>query len=342
MPVPLVNQWFLRAAAAVVVVAVPAVPWSAAASEDAPRTLFRFDEQITESSGLVDLGDRVLTINDSGDDAVVYVVDAGTGATVGRTTYAEEVTDVEAITRGPDGDVWVGDIGDNDAVRSGVRVFRIDRPADGDRSVEATSYDLVYSEGARDAETLLVSPQGRVYVVSKGLFSGQVWAAPEELRTDRPNPLRPVADVGGLVTDGAWFPDGRHVVLRDYDVAYLYEVRGGGAEWEQVNRFDVPDLEQAEGIAVRGDGRSLLVSSEGQRQPVKQVPIPRDVLARMAPERAGSASPDDGASSAPGAEGKGLGALVAGGAPLRRALLIVTTAVLCGVLARRLWRSRDR
>ena len=35
--------------------------------------MFRFDDEVTESSGLVDLGSRVLTVNDSGDVRTVYL-----------------------------------------------------------------------------------------------------------------------------------------------------------------------------------------------------------------------------------------------------------------------------
>ena len=195
-----------------------AVPVAAPAPvETRAEEVFRFaDPAIDESSGLVDLGDTVLTVNDSGDDAVVYVVDKASGETVGRTTYADEVVDVEAMAMGPDGDVWVGDIGDNRAHRVSVAVYRLPPVTPGDRTVTAERFDLVYAGGPRDAEALLVHPEtGRLSVVSKSLFTGEVFEAPRRLRADRPNRLRRVGRVGGLVTDGAWFDDGRHVVLRD-------------------------------------------------------------------------------------------------------------------------------
>jgi hypothetical protein len=308
----------------------------APAAPAAPEEVFRFDEQVTESSGLVDLGSRVLTVNDSGDDAVVYVVDPRTGATVGRTTYAEEAIDVEAVTLGADGDVWVGDIGDNAGTRTGVVVHRIERPGDGDRRVEAATYDLVYRGGARDAETLLVSPRGRVHVVSKGFLGGQVWQAPVALREDGPNVLTPVGDVGGLVTDGAWFPDGRHVVLRDYDSAVVYDV--SGEAWRRVGSVRLPDQGQGEGVAVRRDG-SLLISSEGERQPVVQVPLPRRLTQQVEPARdeegAGDESADDGL-------GAGLGGLVEGGSGPRRVIGAVIAVVVLLALGRRFLRLRQR
>jgi hypothetical protein len=322
---------------AVAMIVAPAAPHG-------QEEVFRFDEQVTESSGLVDLGDRVLTVNDSGDDAVVYVVDPSSGETVGRTTYADEVEDVEAITTGPDGDVWVGDIGDNAGSRTGIRVHRIERPGDGDRRVESTSYELVYRAGPRDAETLLVSPRGRLLVVSKGFLRGQVWQAPAQLREDRPNVLRRLDDVGGMVTDGAWFPDGRHVVLRDYESASVYEVTA--SRWRRVGGMRLPEQKQGEGIAVRGDGR-LLISSEGRRKPVLAVPLPAELSSKLdagSDARESSPGAEEGASGRDADEvpGTGLGAAVEGGGDARRVVGAVIAAVLLLVLGRRFLRLRSR
>ena len=50
--------------------------------------------------------------------------------------------------------------------------------------------------GPRDAESLLADPAtGRLYVVSKGVFGGAVYAAPERLSARRPNRLEEVGPV---------------------------------------------------------------------------------------------------------------------------------------------------
>lgn len=250
-------------------------------------TLFTLqDPAITESSAVVEVRrpHRVLTINDSGDGPYVYVIDPRTGRTVGRSSYDGDAVDVEALTRGRDGEVWVGDIGDNSAVRAGVQVYRLPKLTDGDREVPSTRYDLVYKGGARDAEALLVHPRtGRVYVVSKSLFGGQVFAAPADLRDDRPNLLRPIGRAPGIITDGAFFPDGRHAVLRDYSRAFIFDTTQ--QPWRRIDSVELPNQPQGEGIDVRAGGRSLLVSTEGASEPVQVVALPPRVLAELAPPR---------------------------------------------------------
>lgn len=299
------------------------------------------DPAVDESSAVVEVGRgaarRVLTINDSGDGPVVYVIDPRTGRTAGRSTYDGDAVDVEALAPGRGGEVWVGDVGDNGSVRAGVQVYRLPSLRDGDREMPSTRYDLAYPGGARDAETLLVDPRtGRVFVVSKEVLGGQVFAAPRRLRTDRPNLLTPVGRAPGIVTDGAFFPDGHHVVLRDYSRAYVLDTTR--LPWRPVAGFELPDQPQGEGIAVRRDGRSLLVSSEGERQPVQVVRIPRQVLSAMAP----ASSP---APVAPDQQGPRLRALAQEGAvPWRLVGVILGSCTLAalGFRLRRVSRRRGR
>ncbi len=249
--------------------------------------LFAFaGDDVVESSGLVDRGGTVLTVNDSGDDAVVYGVDAATGRTTTRTTYADAVTDVEALAPGAHGTVWSGDIGDNRADRDDVSVYRV-RPTGGARPGQR--YRLAYPDGPRDAETLLVQPRTqRVFVVSKSVFGGTVYAAPRRLRTgDRPNRLTAFARVPGLVTDGAFWPDGRHVVLRTYDSATVYTFPG----FQPTGTVRLPAQPQGEGISVGVDGR-VLVSSEGLHAEVLRVRLPRAGPRTDAPRPAVRPAPD--------------------------------------------------
>jgi hypothetical protein len=248
--------------------------------------LFTIDgDEIIESSGLVDTDRVVYTANDSGSHAIVYGLDPGSGRTVSRTTYADDVDDVEALAPGADGTVWAGDIGDNAQRRDDVTVHHVD-PRDGQH--RGTPYALVYPDGAHDAETLLVHPRtGRVFVVSKSVFGGTVYAAPRDLVPGgKTNRLRVFARVSGLVTDGAFFPDGRHVVLRTYGTASVYTFPG----FELVGTVDLPGQRQGEGISVSPAGRVLL-SSEGVRAAVLQIQLPAALTAATASPPADASGP---------------------------------------------------
>jgi hypothetical protein len=298
------------------------------------ETLFSFaDPEIVESSGLVAAGERVWTVNDSGDIGRVFTVDTATGETVGVTYWSDGPEDVEALAPAGPGHVWVADIGDNTASRDSVQVTRVP-VGDGDRTVDEEDIDLVYPDGARDAEALLVHPRtGRIHVVTKGVFAGEVWAAPPETADDAPNRLGLVGQVVGLVTDGAFFPDGHHVVLRTYSRAAVYTF----PDLEAVGSWDLPEQQQGEGIAVTPD-RELLISSEGTDAPVLSVAVPPRIERAMAASSP-SPSPTPSATAGPTPEEGETTARDAAGLPERRAWNWVVGGVV-GLLALGvLWRS---
>ena len=271
-----------RAALAALVLLLGVAPAAAADGTLVPsQKLFTFQgHDVYESSGLVDRGSIVWTNNDSGDQAVIYGVDPRTGRTVEKTKYAGSVSDVEAIAPGSHGTIWAGDIGDNQARRDDVAVYRVTPGHDGD----APTYPLVYPDGPHNAEALLVQPRTqRVFVVTKSAFGGTVFVAPRDLREGRENRLRPFARVAGLVTDGTFYPDGRHVLLRTYGTASVYTFPA----FELVGTVTLPAQPQGEGISVSQSGR-VLVSSEGAQTDVLQVGLPASLTE---PSRSPVASP---------------------------------------------------
>ncbi len=246
--------------------------------DPAGTPVLRFeDPAIVESSGLVVRPDGLfLTVNDSGDAGRVFAVDAG-GRTVGVTRWGDAV-DVEAVAADGPGRALVGDIGDNGGVRDSVRLIRVP-VGRGDRDVAGTRYDVVYPDGPQNAETLLVHPRtGQVVIITKGVFGGRVMLAPRTLRTDTVNRFTEVGSAIGIATDGAFFADGRHLVVRDYSRAVVYT-------WpalEEVGGFDLPDQPQGEGIAVDAADR-VYVSSEGARSEVLRVDLPTRIQRLLTP-----------------------------------------------------------
>jgi hypothetical protein len=290
----------MRERAAAVAVAVPFVLGSLAAPADGKDVVFRFqDPAIVEASGLVVRDGLFVTTNDSGDTGRIFTVDPATGRTVGVTSWPGAPEDVEALAPAGRDDAWVGDIGDNSRDRSSVTVTRLPVGA-GDRDAAGETYELRYPDGPVDAETLLEDPtSGRVLIASKGILGGTLYAAPQRLRADRPNPVKEYGAILPIATDGAFFPDGRHLVLRDYGRAVIYSFPA----LEPVAELDLPDQEQGEAIAVDDDAR-VYVTSEGVDAAVLEVPLPRAVRAVVtAPEP--TPSPSASPSPSPGVSREG-------------------------------------
>ncbi|KAA1428446.1 hypothetical protein [Nocardioides antri] len=239
------------------------------------EVVFSFaDPEIVESSGLVVQDGLFATVNDSGDGGRVFTVDPADGETVAETSWEGSPEDVEALATLPDGDALVGDIGDNLGQRASLELVRVPFGEDGE--VTPTTYELVYPDEPRDAESLLVHPDtGQVLVAAKE-FVGRLYAAPEELDPDGPNELELLGEVLPIATDGAFFPDGDHFVLRSYGGATFYR----WPSLEEVGEIDLPAQPQGEGIAVDDDG-TVFVSTEGQFTDVLRIALPRTLQAEL-------------------------------------------------------------
>jgi hypothetical protein len=321
------------AALACMALAGVALPASAQEVEGAEVAVRLRDQRIHESSGLA-LSRRhqavLWTHNDSGDDPRLYAVGAE-GRTLATLTLAGvEARDWEALATGRDDRgrpaLFVGDIGDNQGLWAEVLVYRVPEPARlGDATVPVARYRLRYADGSRDAEALLVDPRSnRLYVATKDPAAGGLYRAPSPLRTDQVNVLRRVARVPPAVTDGAFTPDGRAFVLRDYQAAYVYTAAG-----RRVGAFELPLQFQGESITVTADSRSVLAGSEGPDSEVWRVPLPESALARITPTTrppAATSPPGPAAPPAPAGRGRGVApflVIAVGGLALAAAVVVL-------------------
>lgn len=302
----------MRRVAAAGLLAAPFLCGAAVASEPDPDgdvALVFSDPDIVESSGLVVTDDVVVTVNDSGDSARIFVVSPRTGATLGQVTYDAEASDNEALAPAGPTAVWVGDIGDNAEARDHVEVTRVPL-AQGDSHVAGETFDLAYPDGPHDAETLLAHPKtGRLFVVTKGVLGGSLYAAPRTLDPTSTNRLEKLdAELPGLVTDGAFLPDGDHVVLRNYTRGFVWSVAPLG----EVGDFELPPQGQGEGLAV-SPGGEVFLSSEGAGSEMLRVRLPLEIRKEIDPtasypQDTGSRTESDPGESGSGESGSGHGA----------------------------------
>ncbi|MET9803730.1 WD40 repeat domain-containing protein [Streptomyces sp. NPDC006368] len=268
------------------------------------------DPRITESSGLAASRAHpgVYWTHNDQDGPRVFAVDSRTGRTVATVTLRGVGTprDMEAISVGPDGAVYVGDIGDNlNGSWDHVWIYRFPEPEQlRDQAVDATQYTVRYADGPRNAEALMVHPKtGRVYIASKNEDGGGLYEGPARLSAKGANVFRRIGEVP-WVTDGAFSPDGTHLVLRGYFSARAYAWEGGGLGAEKPVR--APFQGQSESVTYTPDGTALLFGSEGKGSEVARVPVEK-----AGGGTSGGSGADAGRSPAPGgspgADGGGSG-----------------------------------
>jgi len=261
------------------------------------------DKSISESSGLVashSTAGAYWTHNDSGDGPFIYALNSR-GAPLGVfRVKGAQARDWEDIAIGPGTQpgqsyLYIGDIGDNDGVRSEIVVYRVPEPALSTATVNLTKSQpgvsepaeairLRYPDGKHDAETLLVHPvTGNIYVITKvAIVSPVVYEAAAPFDTSKPITMRRIGEIrvpsifGGVLTGGSVSPDGRRVALCDYFQGYELVLPAGATDfndiWKQrMTGFDLGKREQGEAIAYRSDGKALLATSEGKGSPLIQV-----------------------------------------------------------------------
>ena len=265
------------------------------------------NQSIDESSGLVasrTSPGAYWTHNDSGDGPFIYAFNTR-GESLGtfKVTGAD-AHDWEDIAAGPGPQpnrsyLYIGDIGDNNATRPEVIVYRVPEPQlkPVDKSTTkrrpsstepAEAIRLAYPDGKHDAETLLVHPStGNLYIMTKVAFaSPTVYEAAAPLTPGKLITMKRLGEVhvpsifGGAITGGSISPDGRRVALCDYFQGYEMVLPAASKNfddiWKQrMTGFDLGKRKQGESITYRLDGRAVLATSEGKLPDLFQVELVR-------------------------------------------------------------------
>jgi hypothetical protein len=248
------------------------------------------DPRAMELSGLVATSTGYVSVNDSNfDPAKIRIFFLDRNCKVTRTLgYPTAARDPEDVAVGPDGTLWVGDIGDNitsDVRRTTIAVWRV--PTDGGSPVINR---LTYPDGPHDAEALLFGGDGKPVIITKdmGGVSG-IYTTTSALQANTANGV-PLTKVGEftpqptgvvnpfgligerLVTGAASSPDHRRVAVRTYAAAYEWDVPDGDvvkAITTKTPRYTpLPDEVQGESICYTTDGTAFLTVSDRVDGPV--------------------------------------------------------------------------
>lgn len=219
--------------------------------------------------------------NDSGDTARIFAVNTR-GALVGLYKLSgASAADYEDIAVGPGpvsgkNYIYVGDIGDNGASRTNKQVYRAAEPSplstSGSLSVE--KFTLVYPDGPRDAETLMVDPvDGDMYVVSKRDASNRVYRFKGPFTNGATYTGEIVAHINiSWLTGGEISPDGARILIRNGSNNYLWLRNPGESVGAALSRspISIPAASERQGEAICWDrtGTNYYTTSEGKNQPI--------------------------------------------------------------------------
>jgi hypothetical protein len=221
--------------------------------------------------------------NDSGEPNLFAV--ATDGSLRGRVYVSgASAGDWEDIDVGPcpqGSCVYIGDIGDNRGRRREVYIYRVVEPdAGAATSAAAESMRVSYPDGPRDAEALMVTPDGNLFIVSKGeLGPVALYHVPGTFKNGTNVQLERVATIldaeGGStgrvarpdrITGASASRDGRWVVLRTlYRLTFYNAAEFTAGNIHEAFQFDVTSLRerQGEGVAFGEDGTVWLASEGG-------------------------------------------------------------------------------
>ncbi len=220
---------------------------------------------------------RLWALNDSG-ESVVAALDTRGSVTARVRVSGVKVDDWEAVAVGacPGGScIYIGDIGDNAAKRKRITVYRVAEPSTEDSVTVKDTFHATYPDGAHDAETLLVAPDGVLFIVTKGERGAVgLYRFPSDLRPGAIHQLERVgkARASGKVserdriTDGAVSPDGTWVVLRTRQGLIFHRAADLFAgNWTDAGRVDLKAVgePQGEGVAMAADGTVYLIGEGG-------------------------------------------------------------------------------
>lgn len=256
----------------------------------------------------------VFIINDSGHEPLLFALDStgadrGVWGVVGATNRDWEAAALgpcadslvaSGVQSGPPRCIYIGDVGDNDAKHASLTLYRVREPAvlatGGTGRLNPERVTFRYSDGRHDVEAIYVAADGAVLLITKrplkdhagrlrpslvfrlpiDAWSGGVTAVATLVDS---LPIVPGSAPGRMITDAALAPDRHRLAVRTYRQVFTFAIDAATG----LPRADVPpgicnvralDEEQGEGIAWWSNGTSLLLVSEGRKEPMFEVRCP--------------------------------------------------------------------
>ncbi len=251
------------------------------------------------------------TINDSGNDAVLFALDTA-GNTRGRWRIRNATNvDWEAASLGPcvpatsaiaaaNSCIFVGDVGDNAAIRQTAVLYQLREPMVGTEppvaELQAEQLTFRYPDGPHDVESIYVAPDGTVYLITKRPLKSVSGALRQALVFVLPAttwgqhgtvtatlldslPIVPGTAARRRITDASLSFDARLLAVRTYGQVYIFATDSGtgrviNSVAPSVCNIENVEEKPGEGVTWLGTGPELLLTREGRNAPIKIITCP--------------------------------------------------------------------
>jgi len=213
-------------------------PYSKRFSEATSAGVIKTD-LLREASGMVCSRNNpgmIWVINDSGNTPDLHLVDKeGELIQIFRidNTFNFDWEDLAIYTntQTAENSLFIGDIGDNFAIRDHIKVFELEEPVYTDSELPDTileiknTYCFKYEDGPRDAETLMIDPiNGEILIISKREQNVRIY-----------RPAQPLVDCDTIqleylnsipfynVTAGDISINGQEILLKNYNAVFYWQ-----------------------------------------------------------------------------------------------------------------------
>ena len=230
----------------------------------------RFPRGFKESSGLIGAeGGTFRTVQDGGNDSFLYQFNAS-GDILDTLRLNLPNADWESLTTDEEGNIYIGDFGNNLSTRQNLRIFKL-QPQTGQidtlhfsyqgqeefppTKVKDRNYDCEAFIWHNDSLHLFSKSYGNKQVVHYVLpdYPGRFVAKPVEK-----------IKLKGLVTGAAIQPDKQELALLSYGRIYLFNLNGEGAFFQEPYKcINLAGRAQTEAIIYVG--KNLLITNEQGR-----------------------------------------------------------------------------
>jgi hypothetical protein len=220
------------------------------------------EQEVAETSGLLNVNGRIFTHNDSGNKAELYELDTISGAVKRKIALTNASNNDWEDLSSDDHYIYIGDFGNNRGDRKNLRIYRVSREQLlSSENIQADTINFIYDDQKTfspalyttnyDAESFIVA-EDHIYVFTKnwGNFKTNIYKLPsvpgkyQAIRTDSLN-------VNGLVTCATYNAIDNSLILVGYSLSesFLCTVYFEQGKAELLKRFAINN---SAGIQIEG------------------------------------------------------------------------------------------